>query len=91
MRTIKLDRQTKALQKNLENKYQSLVRFLTDRALHVVLSALENKNQKYQEIIDNLTAESTEKLTELKQTISQHQEKLHNLKQDEIEILSLLE
>ena len=91
VRTIKLDRQTKTLQKNLDNKYQSLVRFLADRALHVIISALENKNQKYQEIIDNLTEESTEKLTELKQIISQHQEKLHNLRQDEIEILSLLE
>ena len=91
VRTIKLDRQTKALQKNLDNKYQSLVRFLTDRALYVIISSLENKDRKYQEIIDSLTEESTEQLTELKQIISQHQEKLHNLKQDEIEILSLLE
>ena len=91
VRTVKLKQQTKGLQKNLDTKYQSLVRFLADRVLHIIISALENKNQKYQELIDNLTEESAEQLTQLKQKISQHQEKLHNLRQDEIAILSLLQ
>ena len=91
VRTTKLKQQTKGLQKNLDNKYQSLVRFLADRASHLIISALETKNQTYQEIIDELTAESTEKLAELKQLINQYQEKLNSLKQDEVEILSLLD
>ena len=90
VKTMKLKQQTKELKRNLDSKYQSLVRFLTDRALHIIVSALEEENQKYQEHLDNLIKENEEKLTQLKQTISQDQERLNNLKQDEIEILSLI-
>ncbi|MDJ0633908.1 MAG: hypothetical protein QNJ34_12030 [Xenococcaceae cyanobacterium MO_188.B29] len=91
VRTKKLKQQTKELKGKSASQYQSLVRFLTDRASSLLILALENINQNHQELIDNLKEESGEQLRQLKQTISLHQDKLNNLKQDEIEILSLLQ
>ena len=91
VRTKKLKQQTKELKGKSASQYQSLVRFLTDRASYMLILALENTNQNHQECIDSLKEESEEQLKELKQIISLHQDKLHNLRQDEIEILSLLQ
>lgn len=91
VKTQKLKQQTKELKRKSASQYQSLVRFLVDRASYTLVLALENKNQNYQEIVDRLTEESETQLTQLKQTISEHKDKLHDLKQDEMEILSLLQ
>lgn len=91
IRTKRLKQQTKELKRKSANQYQSLVRFLSDRAFYTLISALENRNQSYQELIHRLTEESEEQLNQLKQTISEHKEKLNNLKRDELEILSLLQ
>ncbi|MGK7937999.1 MAG: hypothetical protein AB4206_19705 [Xenococcaceae cyanobacterium] len=91
VRTKKLKQQTQELKRKSASQYQSLVRFLSDRASSMLILALENINQNHQEFIDSLKEESEEQLRELKQIISLHQDKLNNLRQDEIEILSLLQ
>ncbi|MGK7953078.1 MAG: hypothetical protein AB4368_30905 [Xenococcaceae cyanobacterium] len=89
-RTKKLKQQTKELKKKLTNQYQSLARFLADRACHTLILAVENIDRAYRDEIDRLTEESAEQLALLKSRINEHKKRLSYLKQDELEILSLL-
>ena len=90
VRTMKLKQQTKELKRKVGSQYQSLVRFLTDRAFCIIISALEEKEQQYQEKLEELIKNNEEKLNQIKQKISHNQERLNNLKEDEITISSLI-
>lgn len=88
VKTIKLRQQTKELKRIVDGKYQVLVRFLVERVVQELVTALDNESQSYQQQIDEIATSVNDKLTEIKQTVTKHKERVDHLKQDQEKVLS---
>jgi hypothetical protein len=91
IKNLKLKQHEKELKRIVDSKYQVLIRFLTEKTVQTLITALDNENELYQEQINAIAIAVDEKLTEIKETVNQQKERIDNLKQDQSEILSWFE
>jgi hypothetical protein len=91
IKKIKLKQQGKELKRIVDNKYQSLVKYLVDRTSQDLMMLLDDENYYYQQQIDELVQTIDEKLLNIKNIIQQNKERIDRLDRDLKEILFLLD
>ena len=91
VKNLKFKQHEKELKRIVDSKYQVLIRFLTEKTVQTLITALDNENELYQQQIDAIATAVDEKLTDIKETVNQQKERIDNLKQDQAEILSWFE
>lgn len=91
IKKIKLKQQSKELKRNIETKYQLLVRSIVERLVQDINIILDDENYYYQQQIDEIIKITDDKLFTVKTLIQENKDRLARQESERNEIYSLLE
>lgn len=88
IRSLKLKQHQKELQRTINNKYQTLIRLITEQLIQTLIVSLDKQDRLYQQQIEAIATLAHTKIDEAQKNIKQHKAKIDRLKQDREKILS---
>lgn len=90
VKELKLKQQAKELKRQLDSKYQVLIRLSAEKITQDLIAALDHEQQCYQKQIEAIAEAAREKLPTIKSNINQAQKQINQLKQDQQKVLAMI-